>query len=148
MTNLEKKYLISLKESDQVAAGPELEKAAELKNEATLEKEPSELTSTINNNNVYGNDEEVAEDVGEVVVESLYSFLAECSEEELASVMTIFTESELELCECLVESVILNEGVFGLKAKKALERGKEFLKKHGERSWSSSWRRCWYGIGT
>ena len=58
-----------LEELAQEANGPELEKAGELDNEATLEKDPTELTSDIDNEDVYGDDEELAEDVGEVVVE-------------------------------------------------------------------------------
>ena len=53
-----------LEELDQNAAGPELEKAAELDNEATLEKKPDLYNPDIDNKDIYGDDEEAAEDVG------------------------------------------------------------------------------------
>ena len=61
---------VVVKEESQTAAGPELERAAELKNDATLEKAPAEMSSEIDNKDVYPADEHSQKDeVGEVVVE-------------------------------------------------------------------------------
>ena len=83
-----------LEELNQTAAGPELEAAKELNNEATVEKEPTELVSDIDNEEVYGDDEEFAEDVGEVVFESY-------SDEDLYDILEAngydLTEENLEI---------------------------------------------------
>ena len=70
-----KNYKIVFTEADsQLAAGPELKDGKELKNEATLNKEPSELNADIENKDVYDNDShKEAEEVGEEIFEN-YNF--------------------------------------------------------------------------
>ena len=126
MTDLELMYLLEengyeasaenlaiLKEElAQEANGPELDGEGELNNEATLEKEPTELTSDIDNEDVYGDDEELAEDVGEVVVEGYSDYdLMKMLEENGYS-------PDLENLRILKESIeILFEGPIPQKPK-------------------------------
>lgn len=115
-----KNYKIVFTEAEsQVAAGPELDAAKELRNEATLEKKPVGRTPSINNRDIFPADEhEQEEEVDEVIVkESIqelveearvdynkYKYIMSLDESEFDTYINAQTDDEIEDITIMLES--------------------------------------------
>ena len=105
-------------ESEQVAAGPELEAGKELENEATEENAAEPEAKELDNKDVFSSDEhEEAEDLEAIIKEDI-DFICSLSDEEIDNLVESIYDNDpeygdlfFEECDNIVNGEILNENV-------------------------------------